>query len=72
MNQIILDTGLAVDYQEVSDEAEKLRLALTKADYFEIDFEVEGSTYIMFKYGQEAQKSHGLCPGKGCGQFASW
>ena len=31
LNQIILDTGLAVDYQEVSEEAEKLRLALTKA-----------------------------------------
>ena len=64
LNQIILDTGLAVDYQEVSDEAEKLRLALTKADYFEIDFEVEGSTYTLRlnTNGQEAQKSHGLCP----------
>ena len=40
LNQIILDTGLSVNYQEVSDEAEKLRLALTQADYFEIDFEV--------------------------------
>lgn len=64
LNQIILDTGLSVDYQEVSDEAEKLRLALTQAEYFEIDFEVEGSTYTLRlnTNGQEAQKSHGLCP----------
>jgi hypothetical protein len=67
LNQIILDTGLSVNYQEVSDDAEKLRLALTKADYFEIDFEVERSTYTLRleTNGQEAQKSHGLClPGK--------
>ncbi|MBT4159408.1 MAG: hypothetical protein HOD99_11285, partial [Planctomycetaceae bacterium] len=38
LNDIILATGLAVDYREVSIEAEKMRLALTKADYFEIDF----------------------------------
>lgn len=64
LNQIILDTGLSVDYQEVSDDAEKLRSALTKADYFEIDFEVESTTYTLRlnTNGQEAQKSHGLCP----------
>ena len=62
-----MDTGLSVNYQEVSDDAEKLRLALTKADYFEIDFEVERTTYTLRleTNGQEAQKSHGLClPGK--------
>jgi leucyl aminopeptidase (aminopeptidase T) len=64
LNQIILDTGLAVDYDIVSEEAEKLRLGLTKADRFEIDFEVESKVYTLTLHtnGQEAQKSHGLCP----------
>lgn len=64
LNQIILDTGLSVDYEAVSADSEKLRLALTRADYFEIDFEVEGTTYTLRlnTNGQEAQKSHGLCP----------
>ena len=67
LNQIILDTGLSVDYHLVSKDAEKMRMALTKADYFEIDFEVERKIYSLklFTNGQEAQKSHGLClPGK--------
>ena len=64
LNQVILDTGLSVDYEEVSESAEKLRQALTKADRFEIDFEVEKRTYTLKLHtnGQEAQKSHGLCP----------
>lgn len=64
LNQIIVDSGLSVDYNEVSRDAEKLRLALTKADAFEIDFEVEGqhTTLKLFCNKQEAQKSHGLCP----------
>ena len=64
LNQIILDTGLSVDYELVSDEAEKLRLGLTRADRFEIDFEVESKVYTLALHtnGQEAQKSHGLCP----------
>ncbi len=64
LNQIIVDTGLSVNYQEVSSDAEKLRLGLTKADWFEIDFEVEGvkTTLRLLTNGQEAQKSHGLCP----------
>ena len=64
LKQIILDTGLSVDYDLVSDEAEKLRLGLTKADRFEIDFEVESKVYTLKLHtnGQEAQKSHGLCP----------
>jgi len=64
LNQIILDSGLAVDYDLVSDEAEKLRLGLTNADRFEIDFEVESKIYTIKLYtnGQDAQKSHGLCP----------
>jgi hypothetical protein len=64
LNQIIVDTGLSVNYNNVSDDAEKLRLGLTKADWFEIDFEVEGvrTTLRLVTEGQEAQKSHGLCP----------
>ena len=64
LNQIIVDTGLSVNYQEVSSDAEKLRLGLTQADWFEIDFEVEGvkTTLRLITNGQEAQKSHGLCP----------
>jgi len=64
LNQIILATGLSVDYDIVSEEAEKLRLGLTKADRFEIDFEVENKVYtlVLHTNGQEAQKSHGLCP----------
>jgi len=64
LNQIILDTGLSVDYNIVSEEAEKLRLGLTHADSFEIDFEVESKVYTLKLHtnGQEAQKSHGLCP----------
>lgn len=65
LNDIILRTGLAVDYNEVSRQAEKLRLAMTRADGFEIDFEVEGRkvTLALRTDGQEAQKSHGLCRG---------
>ena len=66
MNDIILKTGLAVDYNEVSRNAEKLRLGLTKADYFEIDFSVLGQTHrlTLQTARQEAQKSHGLCRGE--------
>lgn len=65
LNEIILSSGLAVDYTEVSKEAEKLRLALTKADEFEVDFETHGEslTLKILCGQQEAQKSHGLCLG---------
>jgi hypothetical protein len=65
MNDIILSSGLAVDYNEVSIQAEKLRLGLTKADWFEADFQVEGKTHTLrlICNKQEAQKSHGLCRG---------
>jgi aminopeptidase len=66
LNDIILRTGLSVDYNEVSRQAEKLRLGLTGADYFEVDFEVFGQTHrLTLQCGrQEAQKSHGLCRGE--------
>ena len=65
LNQIIINSGLSVDYDEVSRNAEKLRLGMTQADWVEIDF-----TYGTKKFSlhldlgrQEAQKSHGLCRG---------
>jgi len=63
VNDIILRSVLAVDYNEVSKDAEKLRLALTRADHFEIDFQVENKIYTLKLEcdQQEAQKSHGIC-----------
>jgi aminopeptidase len=66
VNDVILSTGLAVDYNDVSRDAEKLRLAMTKADWVEIDFTVPGNKEITVRLQldkQEAQKSHGLCKG---------
>jgi hypothetical protein len=65
LNSIILRTGLAVDYNEVSRQAEKLRQALTHAQAFEIDFQVANRKCMLTVRcdGQEAQKSHGLCRG---------
>lgn len=65
MNPVILSSGLAVDYDEVSAEAEKLRLGMTRADWVEIDYETGGTrcTLRLELAGQEAQKSHGLCRG---------
>lgn len=67
LNDIILNSGLAVDYQAVSADAERLRLALTRADSIEIDFELEDGRVLtawLGLGGQEAQKSHGLCNGR--------
>jgi aminopeptidase len=66
VNEVILNSGLCVDYNEVSREAEKLRLGMTQADEVEIDF-VVGDKKMTLKLElakQEAQKSHGLCRGK--------
>ncbi len=65
LNQTILKTGLAVDYDMVSHNAEKLRLGMTNADWVEIDFSVAGDLHTLrLELGQqEAQKSHGLCRG---------
>jgi leucyl aminopeptidase (aminopeptidase T) len=66
VNEIILGSGLAVDYEDVSRDAEKLRRAMTKADQVEIDFQLETGEILTAKLmlsGQEAQKSHGLCRG---------
>ncbi|MBK1832453.1 hypothetical protein [Roseibacillus ishigakijimensis] len=66
MNDVILNSGLAVDYEEVSADAEKIRLAMNHADSIEIDFALEDGTVLTATLeleGQEAQKSHGLCQG---------
>lgn len=66
LNDVILNSGLAVDYHEVSADAERLRLALTRADDIEIDFTLEDGRVLtawLGLAGQEAQKSHGLCLG---------
>jgi leucyl aminopeptidase (aminopeptidase T) len=67
MNEVILGSGLAVDYDEVSADAERIRLAMTGAETVEIDFELEDGrilTATLDLGGQEAQKSHGLCKGR--------
>lgn len=65
VNDIILASGLAVDYDEVSRQAELLRSGMTRADWAEIDFAVAEQRYTLRLElaGQEAQKSHGLCRG---------
>jgi len=65
VNDVILSSGLAVDYNEVSAEAEKLRLGVTGADWIEIEFSCaeKAHTLRLILNGQEAQKSHGLCLG---------
>lgn len=67
LNDIILNSGLAVDYHEVSSDAERLRLAMTRAESIEIDFTLEDGRVLtawLGLGGQEAQKSHGLCLGR--------
>lgn len=63
LNPIILNSGLAVDYEEVSRRAERLRQGMSGADAVEIDFRILGQDYqLRLELGQqEAQKSHGLC-----------
>lgn len=66
VNDIILGSGLAVDYNEVSADAEKMRAAMTNADTIEIDFALEDGRVLTASLdldGQDAQKSHGLCKG---------
>ena len=65
LNQIILGSGLSVDYEQVSKAAEKLRLGMTRADWVEIDFTYGREEFTLrVELGkQEAQKSHGLCRG---------
>lgn len=63
LNDLILQTGLAVDYNNVSRQAELLRSGMTGADAIEIDFSVGDikTTLFIALNRQEAQKSHGIC-----------
>jgi hypothetical protein len=63
LNPIILSSGLAVDYEQVSERAERLRQGMSGAEAAEIDFRINGKDYHLRLElgGQEAQKSHGLC-----------
>ena len=66
VNDVILNSGLAVDYEVVSVDAEKLRLAMTRADAVEIHFTVQNGPDMTVRLElsqQQAQKSHGLCQG---------
>ncbi len=65
VNPTILRSGLAVSYDDVSVDAEKMRLGMTNADWVEIDFLYNGNTHTLhLDLGrQDAQKSHGLCRG---------
>jgi len=66
LNDIILNSGLSVDYDQVSSDTEKLRLAMTGADEIDIDFTLDDNRTVTIKLildGQKAQKSHGLCKG---------
>ena len=64
VNDVILKSGLSVDYEMVSRQAELFRSVLNKADAFELDFESLGREFTLRIEcdAQEAQKSHGLCP----------
>jgi hypothetical protein len=63
LNEIILNSGLSVDYEEVSKRAERLRQGMSNADAIEIDFMIKGKLHQLRieLNGQDAQKSHGLC-----------
>ncbi len=64
LNDIILNSGLSVDYNDISRQAEVFRKVLTQADSFDMTFKTSYDQYTLCVDcdKQEAQKSHGLCP----------
>ena len=62
LNEIILNSGLSVNYNEISEQAEVFRKVLTASDSFEITFEVLNNKYKLelICEKQEAQKSRTL------------
>ena len=66
-NETVLKSGLAVDYEEVSARAERLRGAMSHADAMRIEWEVAGRAVALSVHlgGREAQKSHGLVRARG-------
>ncbi len=72
VNDVVIATGLSVDYEEVSARAERLRRALTRAERAHIEWNVPerrgGPARVALAVelaGQEAQKSHGLVRERG-------
>lgn len=63
LNDIVLKSGLAVDYNEVSRKTELLRRGMTQADSVDVEFAVDQQKYKLHidLNKQEAQKSHGIC-----------
>ncbi len=61
-NDRVLASGLAVDYEEVSARAERMRSAMSSADSMVLEWDVGGELYSLRLHlgGQDAQKSHGL------------
>ncbi len=64
VNDVILNSGLSVDYLKVSRQAELYRQTLDHADSFSLSFSCFEKNYRLRLdcSGQTAQKSHGLCP----------
>ena len=64
LNDIILNSGLSVDYKFVSEQAEVFRQVITYTDHFEINFKALDQSFKLTLRcdKQDAQKSHGLCP----------
>ena len=63
VNDIILNSGLSVDYMKISRQAELYRNTLNEADSFELHFICLDTHYKLNIEcsRQVAQKSHGLC-----------
>jgi len=61
-NDTVLASGLAVDYEEVSARAERLRAGMSRADSMRMEWDVAGRRVALTLHlgRQEAQKSHGL------------
>jgi hypothetical protein len=64
LNDIILNSGLSVDYNFVSKQAEVFRQVITFTDHFDINFKALDQSFKLTLRcdKQDAQKSHGLCP----------
>ncbi len=73
VNDLVFETGLAQDYEQVSARAERLRSALTRADGMRLEWTValpdgggpRAAALEVALGRQEAQKSHGLVRGPG-------
>ncbi|MHC4972828.1 MAG: M29 family metallopeptidase [Planctomycetota bacterium] len=61
-NDTVLASGLAVDYEQVSARAERLRAGMSRADSMRMEWDVAGRRVALTLHlgQQEAQKSHGL------------